>query len=181
MCCLGTCIFVTWLLELDQDLLQWFGLGLYHLQCYVCVIFSICDATFWLLLCNLDSLHGKTDLFIERVHSKFVRKLPSSYHSKFPCTMIERRQFHTAIQIFKSLHRISPYYMTYLSFQRMQLVILVVLLIIHLFLECLPTMASEVFTTEKLFYGTLWSPLLLGLSLCRHFELAILILDFLCL
>ena len=50
-------------------------------------------------------------LLIERVHSKFVRKLPSSYHSKFPFTMTERRRFHTAVQIFKSLRRISPPYL----------------------------------------------------------------------
>ena len=109
MCCLGTCIFVTWFLELDQDLLQWFSLGLYHLQClcvlysaFVMPLFDYCDVI-W-----TPSMAKQTCL-IERVHSKFVHKLPSSYHFKFPFTLIERRWFHTAIQIFKSLHWISPY------------------------------------------------------------------------
>ena len=48
---------------------------------------------------------------IERIHSKFMHKLPSSFSSKFQFTLTERRRFHTAIQIFKSLHRISPPYL----------------------------------------------------------------------
>ena len=39
------------------------------------------------------------------------------------------------------------------------------------------TMASELFSTEELFYGTTLSPLLLGLPLCRHFVIIILILN----
>jgi len=54
---------------------------------------------------------AKQTSVIERVHSKFVRKLPSSYHSKFPLTLTERRWFHKAVQIFKSLCRISPPYL----------------------------------------------------------------------
>ena len=74
-------------------------------------------------------------------------------------TLTERRRFHTAIQIFKSLatSNFSSLfsYMTYFSFRRMLLVILVVMLIVYLFLECLSvsTMASELFSTEELFYG----------------------------
>ena len=67
--------------------------------------------------------------------------------------------------------------MTYFSFRRMLLVILVVMLIVYLFLECLSTMASELFSTEELFYGTTLSPLLLGLPLCHHFVIIILILN----
>jgi len=52
---------------------------------------------------------AKQTCMIERVHSKFVRKLPSSYHSKIPFTLTERRRFRTAVQIFKPLHGISPY------------------------------------------------------------------------
>ena len=48
---------------------------------------------------------------IERVHSKFLNKVPPAYHSRFSFTLIERRRFHTAVQIFKSIHQISPPYL----------------------------------------------------------------------
>ena len=51
---------------------------------------------------------AKLNYLIERIHSKFINKLPMTYRSKFPFTLTERRRFHTAIQIFKSLHQISP-------------------------------------------------------------------------
>ena len=54
---------------------------------------------------------AKQTCMIERIHSKFMHKLPSFFSSKFQFTLTERRRFHTAIQIFKSLHRISPPYL----------------------------------------------------------------------
>ena len=48
---------------------------------------------------------------IEKVHSKFINKLPVTYHSKFPFTLTERCRFHMAIQIFKSLRQLSPPYL----------------------------------------------------------------------
>ena len=67
-------------------------------------IFDYCDVV-W------TPSTAKQTCMIERVHSKFVRKLPSSYHSKFPFKLTERRRFHTAAQIFKSLRRISQAYL----------------------------------------------------------------------
>ena len=54
---------------------------------------------------------AKLNSLIERVHSKFLNKLPPAYHSRFSFTLIERRRFHTAVQIFKSIHQISPPYL----------------------------------------------------------------------
>ena len=71
---------------------------------FVMPLFDYCDVI-W-----TPSMAKQTCL-IERIHSKFIRKLPSSYHSKFPFTLTECRRFHTAIQIFKSLRRISPPYL----------------------------------------------------------------------
>ena len=51
---------------------------------------------------------AKQTCLIEKVHSKFINKLPVTYHSKFPFTLTERHRFHTAIQIFKSLRQLSP-------------------------------------------------------------------------
>ena len=42
---------------------------------------------------------------------KFINKLPVTYHSKVPFTLTERRRFHMAIQIFKSLRQLSPPYL----------------------------------------------------------------------
>ena len=71
---------------------------------FVMPLFDYCDVI-W------TPSTAKQTCVIERVHAKFVRKLPSSYHSKFPFTLTERRRFHTAVQIFKSLRRISPPYL----------------------------------------------------------------------
>jgi len=68
-------------------------------------------------IATLLGLHLQTCMF-EKVHSKFVHKLPSSYHPKFRFTLIERRRFHTAVQIFKSLSRISPYLHNIFQFSR---------------------------------------------------------------
>ena len=48
---------------------------------------------------------------LERIHSKFVNRLPLPYRSRFSLTLTERRRFHTATQIFRSLHRLSPPYL----------------------------------------------------------------------
>ena len=54
---------------------------------------------------------AKQTRMLERIHSKFVNRLPLPYHSRFSLTLTERRRFHTAIQIFRSLHRLSPPYL----------------------------------------------------------------------
>ena len=56
---------------------------------------------------------AKQTCLIERIHSKFINKLyiPLTYRSKFSFTLTERRRFHTAVQIFKSSHKLSPPYL----------------------------------------------------------------------
>ena len=54
---------------------------------------------------------AKKTCLIERIQSKFINRLPLTYCSKFSFTLTERRRFHTAVQIFKSLHRLSPPYL----------------------------------------------------------------------
>ena len=54
---------------------------------------------------------AKQTCLIERIHSKFINKLPLTHRSKFPFTLTERRRFHTAVQIYKSLHQLSPPYL----------------------------------------------------------------------
>ena len=71
---------------------------------FVMPLFDYCDVI-W------SPSTAKQTCLVERIHLKFVRRLPSSYHPKFPFTLTERRRFHTAIQIFKSLRRISPPYL----------------------------------------------------------------------
>ena len=47
---------------------------------------------------------AKQTRMLERIHSKFVNRLPLPYRSRFSLTLTECRRFHTAIQIFRSLH-----------------------------------------------------------------------------
>ena len=60
---------------------------------------------------------AKQTRMLERIHSKFVNRLPLPYRSRFSLTLTECRRFHTAIQIFRSLHRLSPPYLHYNIFQ----------------------------------------------------------------
>ena len=71
---------------------------------FVMPLFDYCDVI-W------SPSTAKQTCLIEKVHSKFINKLPVTYHSKFPFTLTERRRFHTAIQIFKSLRQLSPPYL----------------------------------------------------------------------
>ena len=71
---------------------------------FVMPLFDYCDVI-W------SPSTAKQTCLIEKVHSKFISKLPVTYHSKFPFTLTERRRFHTAIQIFKSLRQLSPPYL----------------------------------------------------------------------
>ena len=74
----------------------------------------------------------------------FVRHLPSSYHSRFPFTLTERCRFHAAVQMFKSLHKISPPFLhDIFQFSRN---VTGHLSIDCLFLEYLQTMGRVVFT-----------------------------------
>jgi len=51
---------------------------------------------------------AKLNCLIERVYSKFLNKLPLMYCS---FTLIEWHRYHTALQVFKSLHQIFPPYL----------------------------------------------------------------------
>ena len=54
---------------------------------------------------------AKLSCLIERVHSKFLNRLPPAYHLRFYFTLTELHRFSTAMQNFKSLHQISPPYL----------------------------------------------------------------------
>ena len=54
---------------------------------------------------------AKFTSLLERVHSKFVKKLPPSCAPRLSFTLTERRHFHTAIQVFRSVHNYSPSYL----------------------------------------------------------------------
>ena len=69
---------------------------------FVMPLFDYCDVVWCPTTAKLTSL-------VEKVHSKFLRKLPSSIGSKINPTLTERRRFHTAVQVFRSLHRQCPY------------------------------------------------------------------------
>ena len=71
---------------------------------FVMPLFDYCDVV-W------SPSTAKQICLIEKIHSKFINKLPVTYHSKFPFTLTESRRFHTAIQIFKSLCQLSPPYL----------------------------------------------------------------------
>ena len=66
--------------------------------------FDYCDVVWCPTTAKLTSL-------IERVHSKLVNRLSLPFRSKFSYSLIERRRFHTSIQIFKSIHQSSPSYL----------------------------------------------------------------------
>ena len=48
---------------------------------------------------------------LERLHSKFTSSLPSSDNFNLRLSLTERRTFHTALQVFKIVNRISPPYL----------------------------------------------------------------------
>ena len=64
---------------------------------FVLPLFDYCDVV-W------NPTTAKLTAMLERVHSKFVNRLPPSFHPKFSYTLTERQRFYKAIQVFKSLH-----------------------------------------------------------------------------
>ena len=71
---------------------------------FVMPLFDYCDVV-W------SPSTAKQTRLIERIHSKFINRLPLTFRSRFPFTLIEHRKFHTAVQVFKSLHQLSPPYL----------------------------------------------------------------------
>ena len=66
---------------------------------FVMPLFDYCDVV-W------SPSTAKQTCLIERIYSKFINKLPLTHRSKFPFTLTERRRFHTAVQIYKSIPRV---------------------------------------------------------------------------
>ena len=64
---------------------------------FVMPLFDYCDVVWCPTTAKLTSL-------VERAHSKFLHKLPSSVGSKINSTLTERCRFHTAVQVFRSLY-----------------------------------------------------------------------------
>ena len=112
------------------------------------------------------------------LESKFVNRLPLPYRSRFSLTLTERRRFHTAIQIFRSLHRLSPPYLHNI-FQLSKDITG------HVSRNINRVFVPRVFTNygkRSFFYrgALLWNSLplvLLGLRHCCHSKIVILILD----
>ena len=68
--------------------------------------FDYCDVVWCPITAKFSA---KLTSLVERVHSKFLHKLPSSIGSKINSTLTECRRFHTAVQVFRSLRRQCPY------------------------------------------------------------------------
>jgi len=60
---------------------------------------------------SILDLYADDTSLLERVHSKFAKKLPPSCAPRLPFTLTECRRFHTAIQVFRSIHNYSPSYL----------------------------------------------------------------------
>ena len=70
---------------------------------FVMPLYDYCDVVWSPATARLNCL-------IERVHSKFVKKLLLPCHSRLFFTLTEQHRYHTALQVFRSLHQIySPY------------------------------------------------------------------------
>ena len=54
---------------------------------------------------------ARLNCLIERIHSKFVKKLLLPYHLRLSFTLTEQRRYHTALQVFRSLRQIPPPYL----------------------------------------------------------------------
>ena len=66
--------------------------------------FDYCDIVWYPTIAKLTSM-------VDRVHSRFVKKLPSLFCSIFSFSLMEHCRLHTAVQIFKSLWLQSPPYL----------------------------------------------------------------------
>ena len=73
-------------------------------QAYILPVLDYCD-TVWLPSNSSSTRH------LERLHSKFTSSFHSSDNFNFRSSLTERRTFHTAVQVFKILNKISPPYL----------------------------------------------------------------------
>ena len=76
---------------------------------FVMPLYDYCDVVWSPTTARLNCL-------IERVHSKFVKKLLLPYHSRLFFTLTERHRYHTALQVFRSLHQIYSPYLHHINF-----------------------------------------------------------------
>ena len=70
---------------------------------YILPIFDYCD-TVW------NPPTAVLSRSLEKIHSHFVGSL-SRIDNFVKLTLVERRRFHTAVQVFKSIHRLGPVYL----------------------------------------------------------------------
>ena len=73
-------------------------------QAYILPVLDYCD-TVWL------PSNSSSTRRLERLHSKFTSSFHSSDNFNFRSSLTERRTFHTAVQVFKILNKISPPYL----------------------------------------------------------------------
>ena len=59
----------------------------------------------------MQMTHSAGTRRLERLHSKFTSSLPFSGNFNLRLSLTERRTFHTALQVFKIVNRISPPYL----------------------------------------------------------------------
>ena len=142
---------------------------------FVMPLYDYCDVV-W------SPTTAKLNCLIERVHSKFLNKLPPAYRSRFSFTLIERRRFHTAVQIFRSIHQISPPYLHNIFQFSRDVTGHVSRNFYRLFVPRVSTnFGKRSFFIEELYYGMVYHQLCLGLPPCHHLKIYILILiDFFC-
>ena len=76
---------------------------------FVMPLYDYCDVVGYPTTARLNCL-------IERESSKFVKKLPLPYNSRLSFTLTERHRYHTALQVFRSLHQISSPYLHHINF-----------------------------------------------------------------
>ena len=117
---------------------------------------------------------------IERVHSKFLNKLPPVYHSRFSFTLTEWCKLHKFSSQYIGFPL--PIYIKIFSSQGMWQVMSAVISITFLSSEYLPILVKEVFYRGaiQLYYGTVYYQMCMRLPPCHCLKIYISILiDFL--
>ena len=108
----------------------------------------------------------------ECVHSKFCSLL-SATQNFFHCTLVERRRFHIAIMVYRTLHCLSPIYLQdTFNYTPLLLPMLAEIVIVFLCPEFEPIMARMVYIIQIRKFGIHYmypftpQPLLDNLSIC---------------
>jgi len=158
--------------------LLWFGSLSPVILCalYTAFVLPLCDycAVIW------SPTTSKFISMMERVHSKFTRKLPPSCASKLSFTLIEHRRYHTAIQVFRSVHNYSPPYLLNIFHYSKDVTAYCGRNINHLFVtRVFNNFGKRSFV--ELYHGTVYYQLLLRLPIanCLHLSICILTPNFL--